>query len=982
MSDGDPQNGDGFGADASDGDRHSEPAARPDYISIDDSSTDPSSEEEGQASPPPNKRSRRSKPSSDPRIDILMRNVSFISGYMTQLPHYITQYTQHTSQHTTEHARQPRPNLEGSTSRAVERPSATNFLVNPCQNNINGQLQLGGLNVEINDKAVIPKANPERLEELKRLQQFDSPAWKGIRYKSTLRTCTATPGFLPLKVNEELCHFNKTKDYLESAEGVLAGLSNTVLEQKQLLQQSLQGLVNWAAANPQDLTPNTLFEKVSALFGPNSNMQKCADNTMQIICGRRKTEWLDKSQFFRQNTGPKRRIKITKEILYPFVPRPAVKTPSTVRDHEPNKNDYAKNQEREFLGGCLKDHVQKWLELGANKFVIKVVTGSYIPLKSKPPMNFPTVNIMKKFATKPSTEMSKIIKKLKEQGVLEKPPIENPGFHSKMFLVKKPDGSSRPIFDLRGLNQHVKEKHFHLISQTEVTEFIQRRDWLVKIDLNQAYFQVPISQAHRRFLRVIYEQEILQLTALPFGLSSAPRTFAALTNWVAEQLRARGVRIIVYLDDFLLAHQEKSILASHVSETVKFLLDLGWHVNFKKSVMEPTQELEYLGLLWNTANNCKSLPAKKVEKIERLITEIKQKEMCSLKQMQCLLGCLNFANITTPRGRIHCRYAQRFLKTFKQKRPRLKKKLPAQVCQELDWWLVAIKNSTVALHCRPVTHFLTTDAADVGWGAQLNEVYLSGSWTAQQRRWHSNLKEMYAVYGAISSQKDSLQGAHIHIQSDNRTLVAYVRHEGGTRSLALLELTTRLMELTEQLEITLTATYLPGRYNGIADRLSRNRPVPEWHLLPQASAALFKIWGVPDVDLFASKRSAVVRPYVTWDKGDKNALFCDAFSQRWQFRLAWVFPPPNLMPRVLNHLNSAEGKFIVIAPNWTQCSWLPDLKSRALEEPIVIPALHKNLLDLTTGMNPPQIDNLQLLAWKIGGGPIRLPSGHQKKKTC
>ncbi|KAJ2954353.1 hypothetical protein O0L34_g2615 [Tuta absoluta] len=84
------------------------------------------------------------------------------------------------------------------------------------------------------------------------------------------------------------------------------------------------------------------------------------------------------------------------------------------------------------------------------------------------------------------------------------------------------------------------------------------------------------------------------------------------------------------------------------------------------------------------------------------------------------------------------------------------------------------------------------------------------------------------------------------------------------------------------------------------------------------------------------------------------------------------------MPRVLNHLNSAKGKFIVIAPNWNQCSWLPDLKSRALEEPIAIPALHKNLLDLTTDMNPPQIDNLQLLAWKIGGGPIRLSSGQAK----
>lgn len=126
--------------------------------------------------------------------------------------------------------------------------------------------------------------------------------------------------------------------------------------------------------------------------------------------------------------------------------------------------------------------------------------------------------------------MDSIIQELKVKGVLELPPVLNGGFISKMFLIKKPDGGVRPIFDLRGLNAHVKTKHFQLISQADVTEFLQDNDWLVKIDLQQAYFHVPIAEAHRRFLRVVYNQEVLQLTALPFGLSSAPRAFAALSN--------------------------------------------------------------------------------------------------------------------------------------------------------------------------------------------------------------------------------------------------------------------------------------------------------------------------------------------------------------------------------------------------------------------------------------------------------------------
>lgn len=142
-------------------------------------------------------------------------------------------------------------------------------------------------------------------------------------------------------------------------------------------------------------------------------------------------------------------------------------------------------------------------------------------------------------------------------------------------------------------------------------------------------------------------------------------------------------------------------------------------------------------------------------------------------------------------------------------------------------------------------------------------------------------------------------------------------------------------------------------------------------MLPPASEAVFRIWGIPNIDLFASKASAVVDRYVTWDSRDGSAFFYDAFSRPWNYTLAWVFPPPNLIPRVLHHLNTATGNYILIAPQWTQCFWLPDLRARALAEPIPIENLLDNLIDLSTSRNPPQVEKLVLLAWKVGGGPIK-----------
>lgn len=169
----------------------------------------------------------------------------------------------------------------------------------------------------------------------------------------------------------------------------------------------------------------------------------------------------------------------------------------------------------------------------------------------------------------------------------------------------------------------------------------------------------------------------------------------------------------------------------------------------------------------------------------------------------------------------------------------------------------------------------------------------------------------------------------------------------------------------------MTAFHLPGNLNGIADCLSRGRSVPEWHLLPPAAEAIFTRWGIPEVDLFATRETAVVPSYVTLNSRDGSALFCDAFSQKWDFQTAWVFPPPSTIPRVLAHLNSAVGTYYVIAPRWTQCFWFPDLQARALAPPMTIENLSKVLIDWTTGLSPPQVDKLWLQAWKVGGGRIK-----------
>ncbi|XP_037294505.1 uncharacterized protein LOC119189336 [Manduca sexta] len=457
------------------------------------------------------------------------------------------------------------------------------------------------------------------------------------------------------------------------------------------------------------------------------------------------------------------------------------------------------------------------------------------------------------------------------------------------------------------------------------------------------------------------------MTCLPFGLAAAPRIFASVTNWTAEILRKKGLRLVVYLDDYLIVHQDRNTLTAQVEIAIQFLTSLGWCINVEKSVTTPTRVIDFLGVTWDTKFNTKFLPSEKIQRIRQMLRVRLEADSWNLKQAQRLLGHLNFATFITHRGRLHCRLLQRHSNKLR-KCPRSQIRYPEEVCTELQWWMENInQKSAIHLQRMPTNHVIT-DASDIQWVALVNNDMIKGLWEQHQTKWHCNLKEMYAVIAAISAKAKVLQNSTVILQSDNKTVVSYIKNEGGTRSRQLLDLTQQLLELVDHLNIVLRPHHLPGLCNTEADHLSRNRVAAEWHLTGEETSRLFGMWGTPDLDLFASQTAHVVANYVSLDLSDSNAYFHDAFSRSWHYRLAWLFPPPSLIPRVLDHLNSASGQYILVAPKWTKSFWRPDLKNRALKRPVKLRNLEKTLLDTTTMLPPAQVGKLHLEAWLISGG--------------
>ena len=146
-------------------------------------------------------------------------------------------------------------------------------------------------------------------------------------------------------------------------------------------------------------------------------------------------------------------------------------------------------------------------------------------------------------------------------------------------------------------------------------DLLQSQDWMVKMDLKDAYLQVPIHPDYQHLLAFQWEEKTYRLQCLPFGLSAASRVFTKLLKPVVGFLRQIGCRLIIYLDDLLMMHQGRAQLEQITQLICQLFESLGLIVNQKKSILTPTQELEFLGFRLCSMTMRLSLPPKKLRKI-------------------------------------------------------------------------------------------------------------------------------------------------------------------------------------------------------------------------------------------------------------------------------------------------------------------------------------------------------------------------------
>ena len=212
-------------------------------------------------------------------------------------------------------------------------------------------------------------------------------------------------------------------------------------------------------------------------------------------------------------------------------------------------------------------------------------------------------------------------------------------------------------------------------------------------------------------------------------------------------------------------------------------------------------------------------------------------------------------------------------------------------------------------------------------------------------------------------------GSHVRIMSDNATVVCYINDMGGSKSSECNRLAKSIWYWAIARNIWLSAAHVPGAKNVSADELSRHFNLQlEWKVSASVFQKISACFGSPEIDLFASRITALLPDYVSW-KPDPMAKYIDAFQIDWKQFSFYAFPPFCLISRCVQKIVQEQATGILIIPLWPSQAYFTSVLNLLVDMPRTFKASGTNLMHPVWTSPHSLHKSLVLMVCKLSGIP-------------
>ena len=351
---------------------------------------------------------------------------------------------------------------------------------------------------------------------------------------------------------------------------------------------------------------------------------------------------------------------------------------------------------------------------------------------------------------------------------------------------------------------------------------------MAKVDLKSAYRSVSIHPSNFKYTGLKWKFSghndftYMYDNRLPFGAKLSSSSFHIISQSIRRMMESRGIKVVAYLDDFLIVSNSKIECSTALATLIALLRSLGFSIAYEKTI-GPCQRLTFLGIELNSVSLTMSLPEEKVVSFLSTLRAFRAQKRASCRQLQHLAGKLSWAANVIRGGRIYLQNVFDAIRTLKK--PGHKIIITSEIRADIDFWLefLPVFNWKYMNTFVSQPHVVFTDASDQGGGVVSASDWAYFNWRTdlpQCADAHINVKETLTAIMAVYRLAPTWAGKDILICTDNMTTKAVI-NKGRSRHQLIRQHLKNVFWLSNMYSFDVKCIHIPGTANYLADAVSR-----------------------------------------------------------------------------------------------------------------------------------------------------------------
>ena len=363
--------------------------------------------------------------------------------------------------------------------------------------------------------------------------------------------------------------------------------------------------------------------------------------------------------------------------------------------------------------------------------------------------------------------------------------------------------------------------------------------FMAKTDIKSAFRIIPIHPADYSLLGMKWDNMYYFDRCLAMGLSSSCaifESFSTALEWLSVN-HLGACAVLHILDDFLFIAKSKDQCGHDLKNFVMMCHYLGVPLAPEKTV-GPATVLQFAGITLDSVRQEARLPEEKLQKCRAMLQNFQARRSVCLRELQSLIGLLNFTCLVVVPGRAFLRRMIDLTKGVKK--PHHHIRLSKGARSDIVLWLSFLENfNGRSFFLRDVwdtsqTLQLYTDAAgSIGFGAVFGSHWLHGLWPEHWKSYNIALLELFPIVIAVHIWGSFMADKRVIFFSDNAAVVDIINNQTSKHPGIMVLLRDLVLSCLRH-NILFHARHIPGLINSRADYISRSQVAKFKALSPEA----------------------------------------------------------------------------------------------------------------------------------------------------